>query len=143
MYIKVIFTKANGRTVVELWRNGQRVKDVDQVIREEENEKDSGPTGRGDLLKTLRDSIRKGNKDQIFAIGKSTRGRTPRIDVVDGAADPNMAKMIKKLKESIDMENNEFLKSVFERVNGRWNGPIAISAILKWLTWYFTSQVNI
>lgn len=34
---KVIFTMGNGKTIIELWKNGERVEDADQIVETDEN----------------------------------------------------------------------------------------------------------
>ncbi len=41
--VKVIFTRADGKTVIELWRNGARVEDRDQLVNQ--GSKDAEVTG--------------------------------------------------------------------------------------------------
>lgn len=136
---QVIFTQANGRIVIELWENGKRQLDQEQVVQEGQTSSvltttlrpppgtsTTGTTSRTTTtvavtqttaatidLTQLRNAIRSGDKTRVFFKSDDIRDRRPKVD-----DEKNNIEMAKRLRTETDQRNQDFLFTVFQRVNG-------------------------
>ena len=109
---QVIYTRANGKIVIELWKNGERLPDK-QVVVQESPSSSASTTVQTEVASTtpstlkfdlanLRQTIRSGDRFQLKA-------REPKNDShMDAEA----------LRKQTDESNRDFLFKVFQRVNG-------------------------
>jgi hypothetical protein len=122
---QVIYTKANGRIAIELWNNGQRLVDKEQIIHEGEetttfqvqtvSQVPQVPQVKESQfdLTDLRNAIRSGDKTQVFfgtSEESNPRPRRPKVEDTQNEA--------RQLRLDTDRRNRDFLYSVFQRVNG-------------------------
>ena len=153
---QVIYTKADGMIVIELWKNGENLESKSQIVRPSNSVVQStiqtpttveilkpvtksksttnqdpnsvSSTTESNRLSTsfdinaLRKAIRSGDRTQMF----SSNPREPRIQTE--------SMDVKKLREETDIANEEFLRSVFLRVNGWFKSfsHIGLSYKLWW-----------
>ena len=122
---QVIYTRANGQIVIELWKNGERLPDRQVVVQEspsapEETTQASlltrttststiPPPPQSSLsqpfdLSDIRQTIRSGDR---FQLKSREPKKEARMDVV-------------ALRKETDESNRDFLFKVFQRVNGSW-----------------------
>ena len=104
---QVIYTRANGKIVIELWRQGERLPDKEVVVQESPSTASTTQRSSEDStqkfdLKNLRQTIRSGDRFQLKA-------REPKNEAhMDAEA----------LRKQTDQSNRDFLFKVFQRVNG-------------------------
>ena len=127
---QVIYTRANGQIVIELWKNGERLPDRQVVVQESPTASSSSspeettpaslltrttststipPPPQSSLsqpfdLSDIRQTIRSGDR---FQLKSREPKKEARMDVV-------------ALRKETDESNRDFLFKVFQRVNGSW-----------------------
>ena len=86
---QVIYTKSNGRIVVEVWENGERLRDVEEVIFdsdevfvEEAKESVEADKGQGEGRFRLRELVKSGRGEKFGSNPEPPKpAKTPRIQV--------------------------------------------------------------
>ena len=124
---QVIYTRANGQIVIELWKNGERLPDRQVVVQESPTASSPEETTQASLLtrttststipsppqsspsqpfdlSDIRQTIRSGDR---FQLKSREPKKEARMDVV-------------ALRKETDESNRDFLFKVFQRVNGSW-----------------------
>lgn len=118
---QVIYTKRDGMIIIEVWKNGEPIPDKETVVRQGETVQTSTsatiiiPTSTAKFdLSALRNTIRSSDRTQVFRSfddsTNSSRQREPKKD--------NKNMDIQTLRKITDQSNRDFLRSVFNRVNG-------------------------
>ena len=112
----MIFTQADGRTVVEVWDNGKRVEgDKNEEQEEEEDassfvfevEEENLPSPRRPRPRGKRPSVQEADKGQFFF----SRPRQPKLTASDS--------MASNLRAESEQADRSRLLSVFRMVNAR------------------------
>jgi len=123
---QVIYTKSNGRIVVEVWENGERLRDVEEVIfdsdevfEEEGKESVEDDKGQDEGRFRLRELVKSGRGEKFGSNPEPPKpSETPRIQVVeDRSSQPMPVDRIMSLRVQTERRNTNFLRSIFEQVN--------------------------